>query len=49
MDLGIKDKIVIVTGGSTGIGKGISRSLVKEGAVPVIAASSGDAGNRLMK
>ncbi len=36
MDLKLKDKIIIVTGGSSGIGKGISISLAKEGAIPFI-------------
>ncbi len=36
MDLGLKDKIVIVTGGAKGIGAGITRSLAMEGAIPVI-------------
>ena len=32
MDLGLKDKVIIVTGGSKGIGKGIVSLLAKEGA-----------------
>src|SRR4051812_27928352 len=36
MDLQLKDKIVIVSGGAKGIGEGIVRSLAAEGAVPVI-------------
>jgi L-fucose dehydrogenase len=36
MDLGLKDKIIIVTGGAKGIGEGIVKVLVNEGAVPVI-------------
>ena len=36
MDLGLKDKIIIVTGGAKGIGEGISRVLAAEGALPVI-------------
>jgi L-fucose dehydrogenase len=38
LDLGLKDKIVIVTGGGSGIGAAISRELAQEGAVPVIFA-----------
>lgn len=36
MDLQLKDKIIIVTGGAKGIGEGISRVLAAEGAIPVI-------------
>ncbi|WP_134089276.1 SDR family oxidoreductase [Olivibacter sp. XZL3] len=36
MDLKLKDKIVIVTGGAKGIGRSIALALAKEGAVPVI-------------
>ena len=36
MDLQLRDKVVIVTGGAKGIGEGISMALAKEGAIPVI-------------
>jgi len=36
MDLQLKDKVVIVTGGAKGIGEGIVRVLANEGAIPVI-------------
>jgi L-fucose dehydrogenase len=36
MDLQLKDKVVIVTGGANGIGEAIVRLLAKEGATPVI-------------
>lgn len=36
MDLQLRDKVIIVTGGSKGIGHGISRVLADEGAIPVI-------------
>lgn len=36
MDLQLKDKVIIVTGGAKGIGEGISKALAAEGAIPVI-------------
>lgn len=36
MDLGLKDKVIIVTGGARGIGEGIVNVLSSEGAIPVI-------------
>jgi L-fucose dehydrogenase len=36
MDLQLKDKLIIVTGGAKGIGEGIVHVLAKEGAIPVI-------------
>ncbi|MBL9072838.1 SDR family oxidoreductase [Tabrizicola sp.] len=36
MDLGLKDKVVIVTGGGSGIGAAVSEVLSEEGAIPVI-------------
>lgn len=36
MDLGLKDKVIIVSGGSQGIGNGICNLLAQEGAIPVI-------------
>lgn len=36
MNLGLKDKIIIVTGGAKGIGEGIVKLLADEGAIPVI-------------
>ena len=38
MDLDLKDKIIVVTGGGAGIGAAISTTLAEEGAVPVILA-----------
>ncbi len=36
MDLKLKDKVIIVTGGAKGIGEGIVKVLAREGAIPVI-------------
>ena len=38
MDLNLKGKIIIVTGGSKGIGLGITQCLLQEGAIPVIVS-----------
>lgn len=38
MDLQLKDRVVIVTGGASGIGAAVSEVLAEEGAVPVILA-----------
>jgi L-fucose dehydrogenase len=36
MDLQLKNKVIVVTGGAKGIGEGIVRALAEEGAIPVI-------------
>jgi L-fucose dehydrogenase len=40
MDLHLKDKVVIVTGGASGIGAAISLALAQEGALPVVFGKS---------
>ena len=42
MDLQLKDKIIIVTGGAKGIGEGIVKVLAAEGAVPIIIGRNED-------
>lgn len=49
MDLLLKDKVVIVTGGAKGIGEGIVRQLSAEGAIPVIVGRNEPDNNRLLK
>ncbi len=48
MDLGIKNQVMIVTGGSKGIGEGISRCIAQEGAIPVIAGRSQESGEKVV-
>src|SRR5258708_23918084 len=40
MDLNLKDKVIIVSGGAKGIGEGIVKVLAAEGAIPVIIGRS---------
>lgn len=40
MDLQLKDKVIIVSGGAKGIGEGIVKVLAAEGAIPVIVGRS---------
>ncbi|MDE3059036.1 MAG: SDR family oxidoreductase [Bacteroidota bacterium] len=49
MDLGIENKVMIVTGGSKGIGEGITRALAAEGAIPVIATRDKESAEQLVK
>jgi len=47
MDLQLKDKVVIVTGGAKGIGAAIIHSLAAEGAIPVVVDRDAEAGKLL--
>lgn len=47
MDLEIKDKVVLVTGGAKGIGAAIVRAVSAEGAIPVIVDRDAEAGKKL--
>ena len=47
MDLLLKDKVIIVTGGAKGIGEGIVRVLANEGAIPVIVGRNEEDNKKL--
>lgn len=41
MDLGLKDKVILITGGAEGIGGAIAEACVREGAIPVVVNAEG--------
>ena len=47
MDLELKDKVVLITGGAKGIGGAISRAVCAEGAIPIILDRDADAAHEL--
>ena len=49
MDLHLKDKIILVTGGAKGIGAGIVKVLSQEGAIPVIIGRNADDNEAMLK
>jgi len=49
MDLQLKDKVILVTGGGKGIGAAICRAVCQEGGIPVIADRDEDAAARLVR
>src|ERR1051325_6878947 len=48
MDLQLKDKIFVVTGGAKGIGGAITRMLSNEGAIPIVVDRDADAGKKII-
>lgn len=48
MDLNLKDKVIIVTGGSKGIGLGITKALLNEGAIPAIISRNKESINTVI-
>lgn len=49
MDLGLKGKVIIVTGGAKGIGESITRALAAEGAFPVILGRNEEDNRSLLR
>ena len=48
MNLGLQNKIIVVSGGAKGVGEGIVRVLAAEGALPVIVGRSGEDNQKLV-
>jgi L-fucose dehydrogenase len=48
MDLQLKNKVILVSGGAKGIGEGITRVLAQEGAIPVILGRNEENNNSLV-
>jgi len=49
MNLDLKDKIIIVTGGAKGIGAGITKALAGEGAIPVVVGRDANDNDAIIK
>jgi L-fucose dehydrogenase len=49
MDLGLQDKVILVTGGAKGIGLGVVRVLAAEGAIPVVIGRSAEDNNAAVR
>jgi len=47
MDLQLKDKVVLITGGAKGIGAAITRGCARESAIPVFVDKDERAGKEL--
>ncbi len=49
MNLHLQDKVILVTGGASGIGEAIVRGAADEGAIPVIVNRSAERGEKLVR
>jgi len=49
MDLGLKDKVIIITGGTQGIGEAVSTRVAEEGGFPVFIGRTEAHGQRLLE
>ena len=49
MNLNLKDKVIIVTGGAKGIGAGITKALAAEGAIPVVVGRDANDNEAIVK
>jgi L-fucose dehydrogenase len=47
MDLQLKDKVILITGGAKGIGEAIARGVARENGIPAIVDFDAEAGKRL--
>jgi len=48
MDLQLRDKVVIITGGASGIGAAITRTFAEEGAVPIVVDRDAERGEKFV-
>ena len=48
MDLGLKDKVIVITGGTQGIGEAVSTRVAEEGGIPVFIGRTEAHGKRLL-
>uniref|UniRef100_UPI0040489A70 SDR family NAD(P)-dependent oxidoreductase n=1 Tax=Roseivirga sp. TaxID=1964215 RepID=UPI0040489A70 len=48
MDLNLRDKVFVVTGGAKGIGAAIVRQIAEEGGIPLIFDKDEEAGEKLV-